>query len=87
MTQFWSKNGTNRVAQNFCGSLFLRNGDFCVLGELVLEIMTDWLFLMGINFCDFQKVARIDDINFSFFIEYVQWKYIFSKQYYGVYPM
>ena len=28
----------------FCGM-----GIFCVLGELVLKIMTDWFFLMGIN--------------------------------------
>ena len=45
--------GTYRVAQNFCGSLFLRIGDFlCFAGTN----LTDWFFLLGINFCDFQKV-------------------------------
>ena len=27
--------GTYSVAQNFCGSLFLRIGDFCILRELI----------------------------------------------------
>ena len=31
-------------------------GDFFVLLELIFAIKTDWLFLLGINFCDFQKV-------------------------------
>ena len=42
-----------RVAQNSCGSLFLRVGDFYVLRELIFVIRRDWLFLLGINFCDF----------------------------------
>ena len=37
----------------FCGSLFLRIGDFLSFAETNL---TDWFFLLGINFCDFQKV-------------------------------
>ena len=46
--------GTYRVAQHFCGSLFLRIGDFlCFAGTN----LTDWFFLLGINFCDFQKVC------------------------------
>ena len=46
--------GTCRVAQNFCGSFFLRIGDFlCFAGTN----LTDWFFLLGINFCDFQKVG------------------------------
>ena len=45
--------GTYRVAQNFCGNLFLQIGDFlCFAGTN----LTDWFFLLGINFCDFQKV-------------------------------
>ena len=45
------------VARNFCGSLFLQIGDFfCVLQELIFAIRTDWLFLLGINFCEFRKV-------------------------------
>ena len=47
------------VARNFCCGLFLRNGDFCVLRELIFAIRTDWFFLLGINFCDFQKVPSI----------------------------
>ena len=46
----------------FVGVYFCGIAIFFVLGELVLEITTDWFFLMEINFCDFQKVARIDDI-------------------------
>ena len=40
-----------RVARNFCGLAI-----FCVLRELILATRTDWFFLLGINFCDFQKV-------------------------------
>ena len=45
-----------RVARNFCGSLFLRIGDFSVLRKLIFGIRTHWLFSMIINFCDFQKI-------------------------------
>ena len=45
--------GTYRVAQNFCGSLFLRIGDFLGFAETNL---TDWFSLLAINSCDFQKV-------------------------------
>ena len=45
-----------RVARNFCGSLFLRIGDFSVLRKLIFGIRTRWLFSMRINFCDFQKI-------------------------------
>ena len=44
------------VARNFCGSLFLRIGDFSVLRKLIFGIRTHWLFSMRINFCDFQKI-------------------------------
>ena len=44
--------------------------------ELVSAIRTDWFYLLGIYFCDFQKVPEQLLIIFSFFIEYVQWKYI-----------
>ena len=29
---------------------------FCVLWELIFAIKTDWFFLLGIKFWDFQKV-------------------------------
>ena len=45
-----------RVLRNFCGSLFLRIGDFSVLRKLIFGIRTHWLFSMRINFCDFQKI-------------------------------
>ena len=48
--------GTYRVAQNFCGSLFLRIGDWrLAIGDAGTNL-TDWFFLLRINFCDFQKV-------------------------------
>ena len=40
-------------------TIFLRIGDFCVLRELIFAIWTDWFFLLGINFCGFQKVPSI----------------------------
>ena len=43
--------GLYRVARNFCGLAF-----FCVLWQLIVVIRTDWFFLLGINFCGFQKV-------------------------------
>ena len=50
-----------RVARNFCESFFFfRIGVFffvVVLRELIFAIRTDWFFLLGINFCDFQKVT------------------------------
>ena len=54
------------VAQNFCGSLFLQIGDFCVLQELIFVIRTDWFFLLGINFVDFKKVLDKSLIVFQF---------------------
>ena len=48
-----------RVGRNFCKSIFLRIGwIFCVLWELIFTIRRDWFFLLGINFCNFQKVSR-----------------------------
>ena len=60
------------MATNFCGSLFLQIGDFlCVLWELIFAIRTDWFFLLGINFCDFQKVYPAPSIdNIFVLIEY-----------------
>ena len=56
-----------RVTRNFSGSLFLRIGVFfLVLREIIFAIKTDWFFLLGINFCDFQKVSNIEIIEFSF---------------------
>ena len=61
-----------RVERNFCGSLFLRIGDFLCLQELIFAIRADWFFLLGIKFCDFRKypVPIIDNI--FVFVEYVQ---------------
>ena len=42
---------------NFCGSLILQIGDFCVLREVIFAIGKDWSFLIGINFGDFLEVA------------------------------
>ena len=51
-----------RVGQNFCGSLFLQIGDFCVLQELIFVIRTDLFFLLGINyFGNFQVPEKITD--------------------------
>ena len=72
-----------RVGQNFCGSLFLQIGDFCVLQELIFVIRTDWFFLLGINFGDFQKVC---DKSLIVLRVYVQWKYIFSNNTMGDVP-
>ena len=41
----------NFVRVYFCGL-----ASFCVLRELIFAVRTDWFFLLGINFCDFQKV-------------------------------
>ena len=46
-----------------CGTKFLLEFNFadwrflCVLRELIFAIGKDWLFLLGINFCDFLEVA------------------------------
>ena len=51
-----------RVGQNFCGSLFLQIGDFCVLQELIFVIRADLFFLLGINyFGNFQVPEKITD--------------------------
>ena len=52
---------------------------FCVSRELIFAIRTDWYFLLGINFCDFQKVSSTQHDNILVFIEYVQQKYTFSN--------
>ena len=40
----------------FAGVYFCGLAIFCVLRELIFATRIDWLFLLGINFCDFQKV-------------------------------
>ena len=40
----------------FAGVYFGGLAIFCVLRELISGIRTGWFFLLGINFCDFQKV-------------------------------
>ena len=42
--------------ENFAGVYFCGLASFCVLWELIFAVRTDWFFLLGINFCDFQKV-------------------------------
>ena len=45
------------VVPNFCGSLFLRTGDFfSLLRKLIFATRTHWFFSLRINFCEFQKV-------------------------------
>ena len=44
-----------RVAQNFCGNLFLQIGDFCDLQELIFVIRTDRFFLLELILVIFRK--------------------------------
>ena len=60
------------VGVYFCGLV-----TFYVLWEQIFAIRTDWFFLLGINYCDFQKVALKWIDNISFLIEYVRSKYRF----------
>ena len=39
---------------NFCGL-----ATFCILWDLIFATRTDWFFLLGINFCDFQKAQTV----------------------------
>ena len=62
-----------RVARNFCRGLFLRfNEFFCVLPDLKFKIRTDRFFLLGINFCHFQKVPKASIDNILRLVKYVQ---------------
>ena len=57
----------------FAGVYFCRLVIFCVVWELIFAIRKDWFFLLGINFCDFQKVPGTGSIdNISVVIEYAQ---------------
>ena len=54
------------MARDFCGSIFLRTGDFFAGGGgggggegQIFAIREDWFFLLGISFCDFQKVHSV----------------------------
>ena len=61
----------------FCESLLLWILAFFVFvsRDLISAIRTDWSFLLGINFCNFQKVLDKQIIDNTFiFIEFVQWK-------------
>ena len=40
----------------FAGVYFCGLAIFCVLRELIFAIRTDWFFLLGNDFCDFQEV-------------------------------
>ena len=42
--------------------IFADLASFCVLRELSFAVGTDWFFLLGINFCDFQKVPGTENI-------------------------
>ena len=43
----------------FSGVYFCGLAICCVLWGLIFAIRTDWFFLLGINFCDFQKLPSI----------------------------
>ena len=46
------------MARHFWGSLIFQIGDiFGFVPELIFGIVKDWFFVLGINFCNFQKVA------------------------------
>ena len=52
-----NRNSDVPCAKKFLQEFFFgRLAFFCVLGELIFAIRADWFFLLGINFCDFQKV-------------------------------
>ena len=69
------------LAQNLYGSLFFQIGDFlCFAGTNNFGV-TDWFFLLWINFAILNKLQT----NHIFmFIEYVEWIIHIFKQYYGV---
>ena len=49
-------NPIKRVARNFCGSLFVRIGDFLCFAGTNFYDLDRVVFLAGNYFCDFQKV-------------------------------
>ena len=48
------KKGPTARHEISAGVYFCSLAIFCVLRELIFAIRTDWFFLLGINFCDFQ---------------------------------
>ena len=54
------------------------------LRKLILAVRTDWFFLVGINFCDFQKVPNTQHWQYfrCYWVRAIE-MHIF-KQYYGV---
>ena len=61
----WLLTASNRCTEGhtiwhkiLAGVYFCRLAIFCVLQEVIFAIRTDWFFLLGINFYDFQKVPR-----------------------------
>ena len=83
-----ARDSNPEIFQLPCGKKFLREFIFadwrfvCVLRELIFAIRTDWFFLLGNNFCDFQKVLSplLDNI---FVLLRATQIYIF-KRYYGM---
>ena len=70
--------------ESFAGIYLCGLAIFCVLTELIFAIRTDWLFLLTINFCHFQKVPSTQHWHyFRFYWVRAIEMYIF-KQYYGV---
>ena len=59
----------------FAGVYLCRLAIFCVLRKLIFVIRTDWLSCWELTFAIFRKSLII----VSFFIEYVEWNYIFSN--------
>ena len=64
---------------NLCGLAI-----FCVLRELISAIWIDWLFLLGINFCHFQKVPSTQHWQYFRFYWVCTIEMHTFKQYYGV---
>ena len=55
--------GTTLARVHFCGLAIFR-----VLQELIIAVRTDWSFLLGITYCDFQKVPNKSLMTFSFLL-------------------
>ena len=67
--------------QIFAGVYFGGLAIFCVLRELIFAIKTNYFFL---SFAIIRKYAVPSIDNVFVVVEYVQQKYIFKKQYYGM---
>ena len=73
-----------RVARNFAGVYLCGLFFFCVLRELLFATRKDWFFLLGINFCHFQKVPSTQHWQYFRFYWVRAIEMHILKQYYGV---